>query len=77
MATEKFKYKGPLSSVSYRIGTGKGAQIQDVSLLTGVTYMLPGDHPHVQRLVAQGRLVPVKEPKQEPKPPKVDKKENV
>ena len=55
----RFRYRGPTSGATLRVA---GNLDREVMFHDGQEYLLPGDHRHIKRLVAQGYLTPIDEP---------------
>ena len=74
MADTKYTYSGPVSGVTLKLGEGTDAPERDVQFSDGCVVELPADHPYVQCMVAQGRLVVVPATAKDPKPNTGDNK---
>lgn len=56
MATKRFTYDGPVSSVTIRT---EGGEAQHIRLAPDAVLELPDDHAYVRTLLARGHLKPV------------------
>jgi len=58
MKLTRYRYTGPFSSATLRVGDGAKAEQLDVQLHDGASVGLPADHEYTQVLIALKHLTP-------------------